>query len=74
MFSKDADFHFQLLSQFTDLTKQFGVMLSQKKMVIRVFEIDLWGMHNKDGQYSGQAHVCHEFLKFSDIDLSKREV
>lgn len=74
MFSKDVDSYSQLLSQFADLTKQFGVTLSQKKMVIGVSEIDFLGMHIKDGQYSLQPHVGQELLKFADTDLSKREV
>ncbi|KAL2499235.1 Reverse transcriptase domain-containing protein [Abeliophyllum distichum] len=52
LFSPDESSHSQLLSDFHELTKRHGVMLSQKKMAIGVPEINFLGMHIKDGQYS----------------------
>ncbi|KAL2543131.1 Uncharacterized protein Adt_04109 [Abeliophyllum distichum] len=74
LFSLDESSHSQLLSDFHELTKRHGVMLAQKKMVIGVPEINFLGMHIKDGQYSLQPHVGQELLKFSDTNLSKKEV
>lgn len=51
-----------LLSKFKNLTKQFGIMLSQKRMVINVSEIDFLGMHIKDNQYFLETHVGQELL------------
>ncbi|KAL2486356.1 putative mitochondrial protein [Abeliophyllum distichum] len=56
------------------ITKQHGVMLAQKKIVIGVPDINFLGMHIKDGQYSLQPHVGQELLKFPDTNLSKKEV
>ncbi|KAL2518395.1 Reverse transcriptase domain-containing protein [Abeliophyllum distichum] len=74
LFSPDESFHSQLLSDLHELTKQYGVMLAQKKMVIGVPEINFLGMHIKDGQYSLQPHVGQELLKFPDANISKKEV
>ncbi|KAL2531113.1 Uncharacterized protein Adt_04464 [Abeliophyllum distichum] len=74
LFSPDESSYYQLLSDFHELTKQYGVMLAQKKMVIGVPEINFLGMHIKDGQYSLQPHVGQELLKFPDSNLSKKEV
>lgn len=37
-------------------------MLSQKRMVINVSEIDFLGMHIKDNQYFLETHVGQELL------------
>lgn len=49
-------------------------MLSQKKMIIGVFEFDFLGMHIKDGRYSLQPYVGRELLKITNVDLFKNEV
>ncbi|KAL2519014.1 putative reverse transcriptase domain [Abeliophyllum distichum] len=74
LFSPDESSHSQLLSDFYDITKAHGVMLAQKKMQIGVNEVDFIGMHIKNGQYSLQPHIGQELLKFSDSNLSKKEI
>ena len=44
LFSKDADSHEKLLTEFYNLVKSQGIMLSEKKMVIGQTSIEFLGM------------------------------
>ena len=46
LFSKDADSHEKLLTEFYNLVKSQGIMLSKKKMVVSAvaFSLKEWGV------------------------------
>lgn len=52
LFSLDQQTHLALLTQFRDILSQYGIMLSKKKMLIVVTEVDFIGMHIHNGQYT----------------------
>ncbi|XP_022854819.1 uncharacterized protein LOC111376123 [Olea europaea var. sylvestris] len=73
-FSENKDIHDLLIQRFTEIVTEHGIMLSKKKMIIAVFEIDFLGMHIKNGNYSLQPHIAEELLKFPNENLTKQQV
>ena len=49
LFSSNLESHLSLLQEFHSLVKRYGIMLSQKKMVIAQLLIDFLGHIIKDG-------------------------
>ena len=54
LFSKDEESHAKLLTEFYNLVKSQGIMLSEKKMVIGQSSIDFLGVNISDGKYTLQ--------------------
>ena len=52
LFSKDEESHSKLLTEFYNLVKSQGIMLSEKKMVIGQSSIDFLGVNISDGKYT----------------------
>ena len=52
LFSKEADSHEKLLTQFYNLVKSQGVMLLEEKVVIGQSSIEFLGMTISDGKYT----------------------
>ena len=52
LFSKDEESHDKLLTEFYNLVKTQGIMLSEKKMVIGQSSIDFLGVNISDGKYT----------------------
>ncbi|KAL5551965.1 hypothetical protein UlMin_002141 [Ulmus minor] len=59
LFSPNTKAHNKLLAQFADITEQYHVMLSKRKMLV--------------GQ-SNRPHIAQELLKFPDESLTKFQV
>ncbi|KAL5559238.1 hypothetical protein UlMin_035449 [Ulmus minor] len=74
LFSPNTKAHNKLLTQFIDLTEQYGVMLSEKKMLVGQSKIEFLGMKLFNGQYEAQPHIAQELLKFLDESLTKVQV
>ena len=64
LFSKDADSHEKLLTEFYNLVKSEGIMLSEKKMVIRQISKEVLGMTILDGKYTLQPHITTSLKEF----------
>ena len=52
LFSKDEESHSKLLTEFYNLVKSQGIMLSEKKMVIGQSSIDFLGVKISNGKYT----------------------
>ena len=66
LFSKEADSHEKLLTQFYNLVKSQGVMLSEEKVVIGQSSIEFLGMTISDGKYTLQPHIATSIKEFPD--------
>ena len=66
LFSKDEDSHAKLLTEFYNLVKSQGIMLSEKKMVIGQSSIDFLGVNILDGKYTLQPHIASSLGEFPD--------
>ena len=58
LFSKDEESHAKLLTEFYNLVKSQGIMLSEKKMVIWQSSIDFLGVNISNGKYTLQPHIA----------------
>jgi len=74
LFSEDKESHVELLEKFHSIVLQYGIMLSEKKMVIGVDTIDFLGMKIADGKYQPQPHISQELHQFPDVLTSQKEV
>ena len=70
LFSKVEESHEKLLTEFYNLVKSQGIMLSEKKMIIGQSSIDFLGVNISDGKYVLQPHIaavifliCYIFFK-----------
>ncbi|KAL3643586.1 hypothetical protein CASFOL_014401 [Castilleja foliolosa] len=70
LFSPDVDSHMALVAKFHNIVKQYGIMLSEKKMVIGEKEIDFLGMHISEGQYHLQPHIATQLEEFTTRNLT----
>ncbi|KAH9697790.1 hypothetical protein KPL71_023757 [Citrus sinensis] len=68
------DEHRQLLTQFYDILQSHGIMLSAKKSIIAIDNVEFLGMIIKDGHYQPGKHIAQELLHFPDQQLSKRQI
>ena len=69
LFSKDEKSHAKLLTEFYNLVKSQGIMLSEKKMVIGQSSIDFLGVNISDGKYTLQPHIASSLAEFAKILL-----
>ncbi|GJU98616.1 hypothetical protein Tco_1327887 [Tanacetum coccineum] len=58
LFSPDEQSHAELLSKFYSLVTKYGIMLSEKKMEVRVTTIQFFGMEISDRKYQPQPHMA----------------
>ena len=66
--------HFTLLEQFYPIIHSHGIMLSKKKIILGVNQIDFLGMHLENGSYQPQPHITSEIQKFPDTNLTQKQV
>ncbi|KAH0729909.1 hypothetical protein KY289_001097 [Solanum tuberosum] len=62
--------HFGILHKFHEMVKKYGIMLSEKKMILVKDEIDFLGMHFAHGAYIPGPHICEELVKFPDTNFT----
>jgi len=74
LFSKDEESHEKLLTEFYNLVKSQGIMLSKKKMVIGQFFIDFLGVSISDGKYTLQPHIAISHGEFSNKLTSTKQI
>ncbi|KAL5539398.1 hypothetical protein UlMin_046115 [Ulmus minor] len=74
LFSRDIEAHKKLLTQFVEITEQYGIMLSEKKMLMGQSKIEFLGMKLFNRQYEAQPHIAQELLKFPYESLTKVQV
>ncbi|KAK9742368.1 hypothetical protein RND81_03G167400 [Saponaria officinalis] len=74
LFSSNIDAHSAVLAKFHDIVLQYGIMLSEKKMVVGETKIDFLGMHISKGQYHLQPHIATQLEAFPDDKLSYKQV
>ena len=74
LFSTDENSHTQLLHHFHDLLNQYGIMLSEKKSMIGLKEIEFLGMHISNGQYRPGPHLASQLLDFPDSNLTHKQI
>ncbi|XP_062089201.1 uncharacterized protein LOC133795762 [Humulus lupulus] len=58
LFSPDIKSHTNLLTQFAGITEKYGIMLSEKKMVLGQPKIEFLGMKLHNGTYEAQPHIA----------------
>ena len=66
LFSKDEESYEKLLTEFYNLVKSQGIMLSEKKIVVGQSSIDFLGVNIPDGKYILQPHVAAFLGQFLD--------
>ena len=66
LFSKDVESHEMLLTKFYNLVKSHGIMLLEKKMIIRQSSIDFLGVSISNGKYTLQPHMVVSLGEFLD--------
>ncbi|KAH0658008.1 hypothetical protein KY289_026756 [Solanum tuberosum] len=66
--------HFGILHKFHELVKQYGIMLSEKKMILVNDEIDFLGMHFAHGAYIPGPHISEELVKFPDTNFTVKQL
>ena len=64
LFSKDEESHEKLLTEFYNLVKSQGIMLSKKKMIIGQSSIDFLGVNILDEKYVLQPHIAASLGEF----------
>ena len=64
LFSKDADSYEKLLTEFYNLVKLQGIMLSEKKMIIGQSSIDFLGVNILDEKYVLQPYIAASLGEF----------
>ena len=58
LFSKDEESYEKLLTEFYNLVKSQGIMLSKKKTVIGQSSINFFKVNILDGKYTLQPHIA----------------
>ena len=74
LFSKDEESHEKLLTEFYNLVKSQGIMLSEKKMIIAQSSIDFLGVNISDGKYVLQPHIAASLGQFPDWLTSAKQI
>ena len=74
LFSKDEDSHAKLLTEFYNLVKSQGIMLSEKKMVIWQSSIDFLGVNISDGKYTLQPHIASSLGEFPEKLTNTKQI
>ena len=66
--------HALVLLDVFHIVQEHGIMLSENKNSIGKESIDFLGMVIKDGHYQPGLHIAPELLKFSDTNLTKKQI
>ncbi|PKI56586.1 hypothetical protein CRG98_023030 [Punica granatum] len=74
LFSSSEEAHILLLRRFSEIVQNYGIILSEKKMVIGQREINFLGMQLANGQYQPEPHVAQELLKYPEESLTKKQI
>ena len=74
LFSKDADSHEKLLTEFYNLVKSQGTMLSEKKMVIGQTSIEFLGMTISNRKYTLQPYIASSLKEFPNKLSSAKQI
>ena len=74
LFSKDEESHAKLLTEFYNLVKSQGIMLSEKKMVIGQSSINFLGVNISDGKYTLQPHIASSLTEFPDKLTNTKQI
>ena len=74
LFSKDAESHDKLLTDFYNLVKSQGIILSEKKMVIGQSSADFLGVSILDGKCTLQPHIVVSLGEFLDKLISTKQI
>ena len=74
LFSKDVESHERLLTEFYNLVKSQGIMLSEKKMVIGQSSINFLGVSISNGKYILQPHIVVSLGEFPDKLTSAKQI
>ena len=74
LFSKDAGSHEKLLTEFYNLVKSQGIMLSEKKMVIWQTSIEFLGMTISDRKYTLQPYIASSLKEFPNKLSSAKKI
>ena len=74
LFSKDAESYERLLTEFYNLVKSQGIMLSEKKMVIGQSSIDFLGVSRSNRTYTLQPHITVSLGEFPDKLISAKQI
>ena len=74
LFSKDEESHDKLFTEFYNLVKSQGIMLSEKKMVIGQSSIDFLGVNISYGKYTLQPHIANFLGEFSNKLTSAKQI
>ena len=73
-FQKNRDSHERLLTEFYNLVKSQGIMLSKKKMVIGQSSIEFLGVSISDEKYNLQSHIVASLGEFPDKLTSAKQI
>ena len=73
-FSEDESQHFTLLEQLYQIVHNHGIVLSKKKIILGVNQIDFLGMHLENDSYQPQLHLTLEIQKFPDTNLTQKQI
>ena len=74
LFSKDAESYERLLTEFYNLVKSQGIMLSEKKMVIGQSSIDFLGVSRSNRTYTLQPYIAVSLGEFPDKLTSAKQI
>ena len=74
LFSKDEESHAKLLTEFYNLVKSQGIMLSEKKMDIEQSSIDFLGVNISDGKYTLQPHIASSLAEFPNKLTNTKQI
>ncbi|KAK6160500.1 hypothetical protein DH2020_003881 [Rehmannia glutinosa] len=75
LFSSNKQEHETLLHQFLNIVQSHGIMLSEKEELYRSKQpLRFLGMKIIDGKYRPDKDIAKELLKFSEENLSIKEI
>ena len=74
LFSPDVQTHELLLQQVISLLEQHSIMLSEKKIQIRLSQMEFLRMQLSPGKYEAQPHLAQELLKFPNENLTNVQI
>ena len=74
LFSKDEESHGKLLTEFYNLVKSQGKLLSEKKMIIGQSSIDFLGVNISNRKYNLQPHIVVSLGEFPDKLTSAKQI
>ena len=74
LFSSIIEEHMQLLYQFANIAQKYGVILSEKKMILGQNHINFFGMKISDGFCTPEQHIGESILNFPEESLTKIQI